>query len=348
MPASVHTEFNTAMIGESSSMQAMLEDVSLLAGVDRPVLVLGERGTGKELVATRLHYLSPRWEEPLVKVNCAALTESLLETELFGHESGAFTGAQGRRAGLFERAHRGTLVLDELATISPRVQEKILRVIESGTFDRVGGSQTVHANVRVVGASNENLVALARAGRFRWDLLDRLAFAVVRVPPLRERAADILLLAEHFARCMTREMGREYFAGFSRDAKRALLTHQWPGNVRELKNVVERSMFRHDIVSELLGKLVFDPFANLGLNVASTEDSLQHQPCEVVSASNAATKLQPRQGEFLTQLSDIERDLLQRALEINRFHQRSTANFLGITYDSLRGLLRKHHLGKNR
>ena len=177
----------------------MIEHVSRAAPLSKPVLVIGERGTGKELIAARLHYLSGRWEQPFIKLNCAAITETLLESELFGHEAGAFTGAERRHVGRFELADDGTLFLDELATIPLRMQEKILRVIEYGEFERVGGSETLRVDVRIIGATNEDLPRLARAERFRRDLLDRLAFDVITVPPLRARREDILTLAEHFA-----------------------------------------------------------------------------------------------------------------------------------------------------
>jgi psp operon transcriptional activator len=179
----------------------------------KPVLVIGERGTGKELIAARLHYLSPRWGQPLIKVNCAALPETLLESELFGHQAGAFTGATRTHIGRFEQANGGTLVLDELGTIPPRMQEKILRVIEYGEFQRVGGSDTIRTDVRIVGATNEYLPRLAELGRFRADLLDRLAFDVIHVPPLRARPEDINTLAYHFAVNVTKELRRPFFPG---------------------------------------------------------------------------------------------------------------------------------------
>ena len=206
---------------------AMLEHVSRAAKLAKPVLVIGERGTGKELIASRLHYLSVRWEQPLVKVNCAALTESLLETELFGHQAGAFTGATRTHIGRFEQADGGTLVLDELGTIPLRMQEKILRVIEYGEFQRVGGSETLRTDVRIVGATNEHLPRLVELGRFRPDLLDRLAFDVVHVPPLRARPEDIGALAYHFAVNVTKELRRQFFPGFTAEAKAALLGYAW-------------------------------------------------------------------------------------------------------------------------
>ncbi|MFT7125823.1 MAG: psp operon transcriptional activator, partial [Candidatus Azotimanducaceae bacterium] len=232
------------LLGESPGFMEVLEHVSQIATLNKPVLIVGERGTGKELIAARLHYLSSRWDQEFIKMNCAAISESLMETELFGHDAGAFTGAQKLHRGRFERADKGSLFLDELATTSPLVQEKLLRVIEYGEYERVGGSKTLVTDVRLIAATNDDLPGLARQGKFREDLLDRLAFDVITLPPLRTRPEDILILAEHFAVSMATDLGREYFPGFSSSARRMLLAHHWPGNVRELKNVVERSVYR--------------------------------------------------------------------------------------------------------
>ena len=248
------------ILGEDPVFLEVEEQVSRLAAIDRPCLVIGERGTGKELLATRLHYLSPRWDGPLVKVNCAALTESLLETELFGHEAGAFTGAQRQHTGRFERADGGTLVLDEIASASAAVQEKVLRVIEYGEMERVGGRRTIRLDVRVIGAANVDLPSLARGGAFRPDLLDRLAFEVVTLPPLRARPTDVMTLANAFALEITRALGRDVFPGFSPRAEKLLLGHSWPGNVRELKNVVERAVYRSASSETPVDTVVIDPF----------------------------------------------------------------------------------------
>ena len=217
------------IIGEAPAFLEMLEHVSRAAPLSKPVLVVGERGTGKELIASRLHFLSNRWEQGVVKVNCAALTESILESELFGHEAGAFTGASKTHIGHFERADGGTLILDEIATISLRMQEKILRSIEYGEVQRVGGSETLSVDVRIVGSTNADLPRLAADGSFRKDLLDRLAFDVITVPPLRERVEDIMPLAHAFAINMASELRWSYFPGFSSRASSALLRNRWPG-----------------------------------------------------------------------------------------------------------------------
>ncbi len=330
------------IIGEAPAFLAMMEHVSRAAGLRKPVLIIGERGTGKELVASRLHFLSGRWEQPFVKLNCSALTESILESELFGHEAGAFTGASKRHVGRFERADQGTLFLDELATIPPRMQEKILRVIEYGEFERVGGSETLNTDVRIVGATNADLPALAAKGRFRRDLLDRLAFDVINVPPLRARRDDIMLLAEHFAVNVTSELGREFFPGFSPEARAALIEHDWPGNVRGLKNAVERSVYRAEEPSEAIREIVFDPFESPfdWLPESSRETGLQP-----ATESAAATAAQPQLPlDLKARLAEIERALIHQAMEAARFNQRKAAELLGLSYHQLRSSLRKYDL----
>jgi len=222
-------------IGQSETFLMFQESLSKVATVNRPVLLIGERGTGKEIAAMRLHYMSQRWQEPLVALNCAALTPSLIETELFGHEKGAFTGAFQARKGRFEAAENGTLFLDEIGSTPLEVQEKILRVVEYGTFERVGGSLPIDVDVRLVGATNADLLDLTARGLIKRDFLDRLSFEVLFLPPLREREGDLLLLADHFARRMAFELGREETPVFSRTARAMMEQYAWPGNVRELK-----------------------------------------------------------------------------------------------------------------
>ena len=313
----------TTIIGEAPVFLEMLEHVSRAAPLSKPVLVVGERGTGKELIASRLHFLSDRWGNPLVKVNCAALTESILESELFGHEAGAFTGAARTHIGHFERADGGTLVLDELATISLRMQEKILRVIEYGEIQRVGGNDTLTVDVRIVGSTNADLRRLAADGKFREDLLDRLAFDVITVPPLRERAEDILPLAHAFAVNMAAELKRELFAGFSPRAASALLRHDWPGNVRELKNAV-------------ISRIAFDPFDS-PFGPTDTARKPAAPQSRAARVPLLPTDLQAR-------LTDLERDLVEAALEKARFNQKSAAELLGLSYHQLRGKLRKYDI----
>ena len=330
------------IIGEAPVFLEMLEHVSRAAVLSKPVLVVGERGTGKELISSRLHFLSKRWDQPLIKVNCAALTESILESELFGHEAGAFTGAARTHIGHFERANGGTLVLDELATISLRMQEKILRVIEYGELQRVGGSETIAVDVRIVGSTNADLQALAADGRFREDLLDRLAFDVITVPPLRERTEDVLPLAYAFAMNMASELQLPLFNGFGARASSALLRHDWPGNVRELKNAVERSVYRLSDKRKQVTRIAFDPFDSpFRLRVTGETATL-------ASGDQAAPRKHVLPVNLKDRLADTERELVAAALERARFNQRVAASLLGLTYHQLRGKIRKHQLDVRR
>jgi psp operon transcriptional activator len=337
------TSETTGLIGEAPAFLAMLEHVSRAAKLVKPVLVIGERGTGKELIASRLHYLSPRWEQPLIKVNCAALTESLLESELFGHQAGAFTGATRTHIGRFEQANGGTLVLDELGTIPTRMQEKILRVIEYGEFQRVGGSDTIRTDVRIVGATNDHLPRLAELGRFRADLLDRLAFDVIHVPPLRARPEDINTLAYHFAVNVTKELRRPFFPGFTADAKAALLGYAWPGNVRELKNAIERSVYRSETPDQPINEILFDPFAS-PFNPAPPAEP-DDEPAESTAMSSTPADIGVP-ADFRAAVADFERQVLRRALERAQFKQTVAAKILGLSYHQFRSLLRKHGLAK--
>ncbi len=322
-------EFKDTLLGEANSFLEVLEQVSRLAPLNKPVLIIGERGTGKELIANRLHYLSGRWDGPFISLNCAALNENLLDTELFGHEAGAFTGAQRRHPGRFERADGGTLFLDELATAPMLVQEKLLRVIEYGELERVGGSQPLQVNVRLVCATNANLPEMVEQERFRADLLDRLAFDVVNLPPLRERRSDIMLLAEQFAIQMCRELGLPLFPGFSPRARETLLDYRWPGNIRELKNVVERSVYRHGSSETELDEIVIDPF-----------NRPTHSPVEKPrAAASPALPLDLRQFQH-----EQEKQLLEQSLREAKFNQKRAAELLGLTYHQLRALLKKHQM----
>lgn len=317
------------LLGEANRFIEVLEQVSRLAPLNKPVLIIGERGTGKELIANRLHYLSSCWQGPFISLNCAALNENLLDSELFGHEAGAFTGAQKRHPGRFERADGGTLFLDELATAPMLVQEKLLRVIEYGELERVGGSQPLQVNVRLVCATNADLPQLVEEGTFRADLLDRLAFDVVLLPSLRERQSDIMLMAEHFAIQMCRELGLPLFPGFTERARETLLHYRWPGNIRELKNVVERSVYRHSSIEEPLDDIIIDPF--------------RRQPA--VHAEPTRENIAPSFPLDLRQFQlEQEKGLLQQSLQQARFNQKQAAELLGLTYHQLRALLKKHQL----
>ncbi|MDP7591485.1 MAG: phage shock protein operon transcriptional activator [Litorilituus sp.] len=358
------------LLGQSNSFLEVLEQISQIAPLSKPVLIIGERGTGKELIAARLHYLSKRWEQSYLKLNCAALNENLLETELFGYDSGAFTGASKRHEGRFERADKGTLFLDEIANTSGLIQEKLLRVVEYGEFERVGGSRTITTDVRLVAATNEDLPSLASTGQFRADLLDRLAFDVITLPPLRERLEDILMLAEHFAINMARELEFELFSGFTEKAKRAMLDYHWPGNIRELKNVVERSVYRCNNPHLPVHELIIDPFEspfrpsqqiktldrvhlvpneNKTPTKIDTDDSTQESdnaPANVSvinkSLDAATTPDFPQSLKSLSQGYEIE--LIKSALAHCQFNQKKTAQALELTYHQLRGYLKKYNL----
>lgn len=323
------SEFKDTLLGEANSFLEVLEQVSRLAPLNKPVLIIGERGTGKELIANRLHYLSGRWDGPFISLNCAALNENLLDTELFGHEAGAFTGAQRRHPGRFERADGGTLFLDELATAPMLVQEKLLRVIEYGELERVGGSQPLQVNVRLVCATNANLPEMVEQERFRADLLDRLAFDVVNLPPLRERRSDIMLLAGQFAIQMCRELGLPLFPGFSQRARDTLLDYRWPGNIRELKNVVERSVYRHGSSETELDEIVIDPFS-------------RSTPSPVDKPHSVASPVLPLDLRQFQQTQ--EKQLLEQSLREAKYNQKRAAELLGLTYHQLRALLKKHQM----
>ena len=322
-------DYKDTLLGEANRFIEVLEQVSRLAPLNKPVLIIGERGTGKELIANRLHYLSSCWQGPFISLNCAALNENLLDSELFGHEAGAFTGAQKRHPGRFERADGGTLFLDELATAPMLVQEKLLRLIEYGELERVGGSQPLQVNVRLVCATNADLPQLVEEGAFRADLLDRLAFDVVLLPPLRERQSDIMLMAEHFAIQMCRELKLPLFPGFTDRARDTLLHYRWPGNIRELKNVVERSVYRHGSIDEPLDDIIIDPFRR--------QPAIADEPATETTAP--ALPLNLRQFQL-----EQEKDLLQQSLQQARFNQKNAAELLGLTYHQLRALLKKHAL----
>ncbi len=322
------------IIGVDSQFIDVLEQTSALAQLKKPVLIIGERGTGKELIAHRLHYLAPWWQGPFISINCSALNDNLLDSELFGHEAGAFTGAKNRHQGRFERADGGSLFLDELATAPMLVQEKLLRVIEYGHLERVGGSQSLHVDVRLICATNADLPAMAEEGKFRADLLDRLAFDVIRLPPLRERRADIMLLAENFAISMCQELGLPFFPGFSDSARQVLLDYSWPGNIRELKNVVERSVYRHGTSDNVLNNIIIDPFAGLQISKIPT---LKKSPKENFSLPTLPLDLRQWQN-------DVEKKLVNSALKESLYNQKEAAEKLSLSYDQFRGLIKKHQI----
>ena len=343
-PSSALPQRQEDALGQAEVFLEFQERLSRAARVDRPVLIVGERGSGKELAASRLHYLSGRWEEPFVTLNCAALSPNLIESELFGHEAGAFTGAVSRRAGRFEAANGGTLFLDEIGAIPVEVQEKILRVVEYGTFERVGNTQPIRVDVRIVGATNCDLEALCAEGKFKRDLLDRLSFEVLLLPSLRERKDDILLLANHFAARMAFELGRADVPEFSDEASAALEQYAWPGNIRELKNVVERAVYRAD--GPAIAAVDFNPFrrkeeTNSEAEAEALTSTVGHPP----TTAHKSAALRRAAGGVPTRFDELVREyqagLVGDALVRARYNQRKAAELLGLSYDQFRGYYRK-------
>lgn len=319
--------------------------------MSRPVLVIGERGTGKELIAERLHRLSNRWDEPLVTMNCAALPETLIEAELFGHEAGAFTGATKARAGRFEEADKGTLFLDELGTLSMGAQERLLRAVEYGEVTRIGSSRPIRVDVRIVAATNDDLPALAESGEFRADLLDRLSFEVITLPPLRVREGDVMVLAEYFARRMATELEWYGWPGFAPHVMEQLEKHDWPGNVRELRNVVERAVYRWDDYETPIAHVQFDPFESPWKPATPSHRRSDGTDSTAPSETPTQTSNGAPPGIRLEAVDDLraavdahERAILEHALGKHRWNQRQTAKALGLSYDQLRHAIKKHSL----
>jgi len=327
-------------IGQSEAFLDFQNKLSKAALVNRSILVIGERGSGKEIAASRLHYLSPRWEKPLITVNCAALTPSLIESELFGYEKGAFTGAQKLRKGRFEEADGGTIFLDEIGQIPLSVQTKILRVVEYGTFERIGSSTTQEVDVRIVGATNSDLPKLCKEGKFKKDLLDRLSFEVIFVPPLRTRGEDIMLLANFFASKMAMECNIKEEIEFSPEIIEKLNSYKWPGNVRELKNVIERAVYNSK--EGFIDSINLDPF------LSPYKEEIKKDK------ANFTTELNPISQKIeenlrkndLTGLEEIKQSLdsmyLNSALKQSRNNQKKAAKLMSLTYDQFRGLYRKY------
>ena len=331
-------------LGQSETFLEFQEHLSRIAPINRPVLIVGERGTGKELAAARVHYLSTRWQGPLVTLNCSALAASLIESELFGHERGAFTGASQRRMGRFEAADGGTLFLDEIGNIPMEAQEKILRVVEYGSFERVGSTQSTDVDVRIVAATNIDLAGKAARGDFMRDLLDRLSFEVLYVPPLRERKEDIDMLAAHFAARMAYEIGRKEIPRFSESALTALRDYGWPGNIRELKNVVERAVYQS--ASSHISNIVFNPFQvthGAGATIGPSKPAVE--PPDGDSSPSVADLMDVPYRDAVWQFKVLR---LKKSLREAEYNQRKASQILGITYHQFRGLYRKYREGDSR
>jgi Nif-specific regulatory protein len=321
----LHGRSGRLAVGVSESWRDVLFQVGRVASSDTTVLVTGESGTGKEVVARLIHHGSRRSRKPLVAVNCAALPEQLLESELFGHERGAFTGAIATKIGRIEQAEGGTLFLDEIAEMSPAMQSKFLRVLEAREFQRLGGNMTVRADVRIIAATNRDLAEAIARGTFREDLYYRLNVFQIQIPPLRERSEDVLPLAESFLDELSRGRGRPA-AGISQDGRAWLLEYAWPGNVRELRNAIERAILLCDgglITREHLSSVAW-PAAGSNGNGASNPKSL-------VAAHGL-------------DLAAMDRDLVERALRQTKGNKSKAARLLGLTRSQLYSRLSKYQL----
>ncbi|MBM4015342.1 MAG: sigma-54-dependent Fis family transcriptional regulator [Planctomycetes bacterium] len=303
------------LLGDSAVMRAVHEQIRRVAQSKATVFIRGESGTGKELAARAIHALSPRHDGPFVRVNCAALSETLLESELFGHERGAFTGALQRREGRFELAHKGTLLLDEVSEVSPRIQAKLLRVLEEEEFERVGGNRTLSVDVRVIATSNRDLEKAIADGSFREDLFYRLHVVPLRLPPLRERLEDVPLLAESFLRRFARENGKEV----RRIAPAALARLQgwrWPGNVRELSNVLQRAV------------------------VLAGGESIEVADLPLPAPAEEAPRNEALAGAVGMRAEDVERELILRTLRATNGNRTRTADLLDLTARTINNKIR--------
>ncbi|HEY4243105.1 MAG TPA: sigma-54 dependent transcriptional regulator [Kofleriaceae bacterium] len=318
------------IVGDSPSMHTVLTKIERVASVPRPVLVLGPRGTGKELVARAIHTLSPRASEPYITINCAAVAESLLESELFGHEEGAFTGATKQKEGKFELADGGTLFLDEIGNMSLDFQAKILRVLEYQRFERVAGSESIQVNVRVIAATNADLKQAMADGKFRPDLYDRLAFEVINLPSLKQRIEDVPTLAAHFLTRFRQEVAGIPVKAISAEALDRFAAYDYPGNVRELKNIVERAVYMAQ--GEVL--------------TAADVDAALPPEANATAVSGLLFDDDPRQP-LPERVDAFEAWLCKDALERTRYKQKEAAALLGLSYDQFRQRYRKYGLGKD-
>ncbi len=320
------------IVGDSTPIRAVLSKIERVAPVPRPVLVLGPRGTGKELVARAIHTLSPRASEPFITINCAAVPENLLESELFGHEQGAFTGATKQKEGKFELADGGTLFLDEIGNMSMDFQAKILRVLEYQRFERVAGSESIQVNVRVIAATNSDLRIAITEGKFRADLYDRLTFEIINLPPLAERMDDVPILASYFLALFRQEVAGITVRDIAPEAYDRLAHYDFPGNVRELKNVVERAIYmaqgEHLTAADIDGAL--PPEAHEAMNAALGSGHFVDDPTK----------------PLVDRVEAFEAHLCKDALERTRFVQKEAAAALGLSYDQFRQRYRKYGLGK--
>ena len=320
------------IIGEDAKLRHVLQQLHRAAATDATVLLEGESGTGKELFARGLHALSPRADAPFVAINCAAIPDTLLETELFGHEKGAFTGAVARKAGRFELAHRGTLFLDEIGDLPLALQAKILRALEEKRFERVGGTQSLHVDVRVVAATNRNLKQRVAERQFREDLFFRLSVFPIQIPPLRERSQDVVILARHFVDRFCRDLNKKPLA-LSTAALDELNTYSWPGNVRELQNCIERAVILCD------GETIQPRHLNLSFRQVPAP-AAPASPWDEIDISGTMTDALRRVT------GEVERRKLERALSDAAGNKQRAAETLQISYKTMLQKLKEHGLAE--
>ena len=325
------------IIGRSAVMQEMCKTIGRLAHQNVNVLILGESGTGKELVARALYFHSPRSNKPFLAVNCAAMPENLVESELFGHEQGAFTGAQRERIGKFEQCHGGTILLDEIGDMPLSVQPKMLRLLQDQQFERVGSNQTISTDVRVLVATNQNLEQRIEEGKFRSDLFYRLKAVTIRVPPLRSRKEDIPELAHHFLFEYDRQLKLE-IRGFTPEALDLLQQYDWPGNVREMQGVIKEAMLR------TAGGVIHPE--HLAIASSSKKPPAESSRSSAPPGFDLAARIElllgdGRQDVYGRLIREVERELLTRALRFTRGHQAQASDLLGINRTTLRSKLRE-------
>ncbi len=335
VPAVLPEEYDDRIIGRSTVMQEMSKGLGRVAPQDVNVLILGESGTGKELVARAIYQHSRRADKPFLAINCAAIPEALLESELFGHERGAFTGADRKRIGKFEQCNGGTLFLDEIGDMPLPLQAKILRVLQEQRFERLGSNETVQTHVRVLAATNQELPRLVEEGRFRKDLYYRLNVVTIRVPPLRDRLDDVAELAHYFLFSFDRELGLD-FRAFAPEALALLEMYRWPGNVRELQSVIKQAMLNgsgHLLLLEFLPEEVRHP--------AQTATATAHKPAAFDVTALIDRLLQTGQKELYDQvIGAVERILFTRVLNHTHGHQVQASELLGLNRQTLRNKLR--------
>ncbi len=324
------------ILGDAVNVVGMRNIIRKVAATEATVLIMGENGTGKELVANEIHRLSSLSKQPFIRVNCAAISENLIESEFFGHEKGAFTGATQRREGRFELANNGTILLDEISEISPQLQAKLLRVLQEKEFERVGGNKTISVNVRVLATTNRDLMKEVEAGNFREDLFYRLNVFPIHVPPLRERKGDVMLLANKFLETFTRKHGQQ-IKGYSKSAENALEGHEWPGNVRELQNTIERAVILSDSNSYITP-------ANLGLIPRSPVSDPETEESSV----NEITATFPKPDELplseVIPLEEIEKQHILNVLKSTEGNRTHAAELLNISIRTLRNKINQYRI----